>query len=194
MKQYFLGPLCNGKNEKSIYLKGTCWTWRGCGSKGKAWIRCIGTAGSRTKNKWSKSRAGAGRCGCWFVFLREAKWLRCCRFCRIAKNRAAHSVAGLSKHKGSGNWLRIWGRDGAAKHTAAVGWRGGYDCAGGTWAQEAEGWLCCSLIWKEEQYINHHRNDKVQQTDACFNHRTKNNPEWHLNYYPSYCCLPKIQI
>lgn len=156
MKQY--DPLCNGKNEKSIYLKCTCWTWCGCGSKVKAWICCIGTAGSQTKEKWP--RAGAGRCCCWFVFLREAKWLGCCRVCRIAKNRAAHSVAGLSKHEGSGNRLRIWGRDGAAKHTAAVGWSGGYDRAGGTWAQEAEGWLCYSLIWKEERYINHNRNAK----------------------------------
>lgn len=195
VKQHFLGPLCYGKNENSIYIKHTCWTQCGCGSEGETWICCIGTGGSWAKEKRSKTCASAGRCSYWFVFLREAKWLRGCRFWRIAKNRAAHSVAGLSKHEGSGNWLRIRGGDGAAKHTAAVGWSGGYNCAGGTRAQEAEGWLCCSLIWKEEQYINHHRNAKWSTANRLlFQSLYKSNPEWSLNYSFSYCCLHKIQI
>lgn len=81
------------------FFKCTCRAGCGCSSKAETRGCSIITAGSRTKDKRGDSCTRAGR-GCWFAFLRKQQRLRCTGFSRVTKGRAAHRIAGLSKHKG----------------------------------------------------------------------------------------------
>lgn len=96
-----------------FFCQSTCRAGGGCSSKTEARGGGAITAGSRTKDKWCDSWACAGR-GCWFALLREQQRLRCAGFGRVPKGRAAHRIAGLSKHEGSHR--RAGGGGGATKY------------------------------------------------------------------------------